>query len=67
MRLFIGVLVVAWLVIGAAAAAQRGYFGSDRAVTCKSGADTALTILAGPLNYTGVNPKVTCQTPRPSR
>ena len=67
MKLIIGVLIVVWLVIGAAAAAQRGYFGSDRTVTCKSGADTALTILAGPLNYAGVNPKVTCQTPRPSR
>ena len=67
MRLFIGVLVVAWLVIGAAAAAQRGYFGSDRTVTCKSGADTALTILAGPLNYAGVNPEISCPKPRPSR
>ena len=67
MKLIIGALVVVWLVIGAAAAAQRGYFGDDQEVSCKTGADTALTILAGPLNYVGVNPKVTdCNAPRPS-
>ena len=66
MKLIIGLLVVVWLVIGAAAAAQRGYFGDDRAVNCKTGADTALTILAGPLNYAGVNPKVKCEAPKPS-
>ena len=65
MKLIIGVLVVVWLVVGAAAAAQRGYFGSDKDVDCKSGADTILTIVAGPLNYAGVNPKVKC--PQPSR
>lgn len=66
MKLIIGVLVVVWLVVGAAAAAQRGYFGNDRAVNCKTGADTALTILVGPLNYAGVNPKVKCKAPQPS-
>jgi len=25
-----------------------------------------VTIIAGPLNYLGVNPKVTCSTPQPS-
>mgnify|MGYP001033394691 CR=1 FL=1 len=67
MKLIIGALVVIWLVIGAAAAGQRGYFGNDRAVNCKTGADTGLTILAGPLNYAGVNPKVHCTAPHPSR
>ena len=66
MKLIIGAVIVAWLVIGAAAAGQRGYFGNDRAVNCKTGADTALTVLAGPLNYAGVNPKVGCKAPRPS-
>jgi len=66
MKLIIGVLVVVWLVVGAAAAAQRGYFGSDREVNCKTGGDTALTILAGPLNYVGVNPKIKCKAPQPS-
>jgi len=67
MKMIIGALIVAWLVIGTAAAGQRGHFGDERAVNCKSGADTALTILAGPLNYAGVNPKVHCKAPQPSR
>ena len=67
MKLLIGMVVVAWLVIGGFAAGQRGYFGNDRAVNCKSGADTGLTILAGPLNYAGINPKVHCTAPHPSR
>ena len=66
MRLVIGAVLAAWLVIGGLAAGQRGYFGDDRAVNCKSNADTGLTILAGPLNYAGVNPKVHCQAPHPS-
>ncbi len=66
MKLIIGAVFAAWLVIGAGAAGQRGYFGNERTVDCKSGADTGLTILAGPLNYAGVNPKVHCKAPRPS-
>ena len=65
MRLIIGIVVVAWLVVGAVAAAQRGYFGNDRAVGCKFGADAGLTVLAGPLNYPGVNPKVTARRRSP--
>jgi hypothetical protein len=67
MRTIIGVIIVIWLVIGVIAAAQRGYFGNDRDVNCKSAGDTALTIVAGPLNYVGVNPKVNCKTPKPSK
>ena len=67
MKALIGVLVVVWLVIGAVAAAQRGYFGDDRDVNCKTFSDTALTVVAGPLNYAGVNPKVKCKTPEPSK
>jgi hypothetical protein len=66
-RKLIGILVVVWLVIGVLAAAQRGYFGSDRDVSCKSAGDTVLTVVAGPLNYLGVNPKVKCHTPQPSK
>ncbi len=67
MKSLIGLLVVIWLVIGAVAAAQRGYFGDDREVNCKTFSDTALTIVAGPLNYMGVNPKVKCNAPEPSK
>jgi hypothetical protein len=66
MRSVIGIIVVVWLVIGALAAYQRGYFGDDREVNCKTTGDTALTVVAGPLNYFGVNPKVTCRVPQPS-
>ena len=64
----LGVIVVVWLVIGALAALQRGYFGDNDDVSCKEFADTSLTIVAGPLNYVGLNPKVDCEvdTPRPS-
>ena len=67
MRSVLGVVLVVWLLIGLLAAFQRGYFGDDQDVSCKSGADTVLTIVAGPLNYLGVNPKVDCKVPQPSR
>jgi hypothetical protein len=66
MRGLIGLIVVVWLVIGVLAAFQRGYFGNDRDVNCKSTGDTALTIVAGPLNYLGLNPKIDCNVPQPS-
>ena len=68
MSRLIGLLLVIWLVIGAVAAFQRGYFGDERDVNCKTLGDTALTIVAGPLNYMGVNPKIECaKAPEPSQ
>jgi hypothetical protein len=63
-------LVVIWLVIGVIAAAQRNYFsGSD--ANCAKVGTIALTIVAGPLNYVGANPKVKCDlnvdVPEPSK
>ncbi len=63
---FITLIVLVWLVIGAVAAGQRGYYGNDRELSCKDTGDTVLTIVAGPLNYLGVNPKITCDLPTPS-
>ena len=66
----IGIVVVIWLLIGVLAAFQRGYFGNDKDVSCKDFGDTALTIVAGPLNYVGVNPKIKCgavDAPEPSK
>ena len=61
-----GVLVLAWLVIGVVAAAQRGYFSGGDA-TCASITTILVTIVAGPLNYVGVNPQVDCpELPQPS-
>jgi hypothetical protein len=68
MKTIIAIVVVLWLAIGALAAYQRDYFTDDQDVSCKSTGDTALTIVAGPLNYFGVNPKVDCDVsvPQPS-
>jgi hypothetical protein len=66
MRRMGSLLVVVWLVIGVVAAAQRDYFSSSDANCAKLGT-IAVTIVAGPLNYAGVNPKVNCDLPQPSR
>ncbi len=66
MKGLLGLIIVVWLVIGVVAAWQRGYFGDDRDVSCKRAGDTALTIVAGPLNYIGANPKIHCDLPDPS-
>jgi hypothetical protein len=58
-------ILFVWLIIGAAAAGQRGYFGNIPA-TCSAGATIAATMLTGPLNYLGVNPQITCNWPSPS-
>jgi hypothetical protein len=66
MMRFVGLLVIVWLIVGAVAAWQRGYF-TNAAQNCASAGTIALTVIAGPLNYVGVNPKVTdCQVPQPS-
>lgn len=67
MRKLIGIIVVVWLVIGLLAAFQRGYLTGKHNVSCHTLGDTALTIVAGPLNYVGVNPKVHCNVPQPSK
>ncbi|MGV0741569.1 hypothetical protein [Mycolicibacterium sp. XJ870] len=65
MRL-LGLLVLIWLVIGVVAAWQRDYFKGGE-TSCAAAGDIALTVLAGPLNYAGVNPKVgECRLPEPS-
>ena len=67
MKSLLSIAIVVWLLIGAFAAYQRGYFGSDQEVNCKTAGDTALTVVAGALNYVGVNPKVDCKVPKPSK
>jgi hypothetical protein len=60
------VIVVIWLIIGFIAAGQRDYFSSSKE-SCAKTSDTVVTIIAGPLNYVGINPKVHCNTPQPSK
>jgi hypothetical protein len=62
----ITIVVVVWLLIGLAAAAQRNYFaGSD--ANCAKVGTVLVTLVAGPLNYLGANPRIDCQTPQPSK
>lgn len=65
-RVGIPLVLVIWLVIGAIAAGQRGYYGNPDP-DCGSLGTVAVTILAGPLNYIGVNPEIDCpEAPEPS-
>jgi NhaP-type Na+/H+ and K+/H+ antiporter len=59
-------LLVVWLIIGAIAAGQRGYYNSSH-TNCAKASTVFVTIVAGPLNYVGANPKVSCELPQPSQ
>ena len=66
MRGGIGLVVVVWLLVGVLATWQRGYFATSE-TNCATAGTIALTVVAGPLNYAGVNPRVTeCNVPQPS-
>lgn len=63
-----GVVVVVWLLIGLAAVIQRDYLADSKS-NCAEVGSILITVVAGPLNYVGVNPKIKCdvQVPQPSR
>jgi len=63
------VVVFVWLIIGAIAGGQRHYY-NNAPTNCASTGTIAVTIIAGPLNYLGMNPKVdNCHinVPQPSQ
>ena len=65
----IGLILVIWLLIGALAAFQRDYFKGENDSCAKTGT-IIVTIIAGPLNYIGANPKVkdcNVNVPEPSK
>jgi hypothetical protein len=62
----ISIVLLLWLIIGAIAAGQRHYYDSG-AANCARAGTIAVTILAGPINYLGANPKVRCALPQPSK
>lgn len=64
-RGLVGLVLIVWLALGVLATYQRGYFKGS-AQSCAKAGTIAATVVAGPLNYTGVNPKITCQLPQPS-
>lgn len=59
------ILLIIWLIIGVIAGAQRNYYSGS--VSCAKAGTILVTILAGPLNYVGANPKVNCHVPQPSK
>ncbi|HEX6930687.1 MAG TPA: hypothetical protein VF162_00985 [Streptosporangiaceae bacterium] len=59
----LGTVLVVWLIIGAIAGGQRHYYDSNPG--CARAGTIVVTVLAGPLNYLGANPRVNC--PRPSQ
>jgi hypothetical protein len=61
----VAIALVIWLGIGAIAAGQRHYY-SGSVTNCARAGTIAVTMLAGPLNYSGVNPTVNCHLPQPS-
>lgn len=66
MHVIVSTVVVLWLIVGAFAAGQRHYYNHP-VVDCSRAGTIAVTILTGPLNYAGFDPKVSCRVPQPSR
>ena len=62
MKVVVGIVAAAWLVVGGVAADQRGDFAYG-AASCSSLGEISLTMAAGPLNFQGVNPEVSCSVP----
>ena len=62
-----GVILIIWLVLGAVAAFERGYFSNASDASCAEAGTVIVTVVAGPLNWMGVNPKISCNVPEPSR
>lgn len=60
------VVIAIWLIIGVIAAGQRGYYGRPIS-NCSAVGTILVTIAAGPLNYVGVDPKLGCKIPQPSK
>jgi hypothetical protein len=60
------VVLIVWLIIGAIAGGQRHYYGSSDP-NCSRAGTIVVTVLAGPLNYVGVNPKIACKPIQPSK
>jgi hypothetical protein len=52
------VVLIVWLVIGAVVAGHRGEYKSTS--SCSNVGTIAATVVAGPLNYTGVDPHISC-------
>ena len=56
---WVWVVLFIWLLIGALAAGQRHYYTASSA-NCSGAGTILVTILFGPVNYLGADPKLTC-------
>jgi hypothetical protein len=63
---FTTLAVIVWLLIGVIAASERHDFNA-LPLSCSATADITITIVAGALNYLGVDPHVHCHVPKPSK
>jgi hypothetical protein len=50
--------VLVWLIIGAIVAGHRGELEGTN--SCSSVGTIAATVVAGPLNYAGIDPHISC-------
>ncbi|MEV6636094.1 hypothetical protein AB0M54_35625 [Actinoplanes sp. NPDC051470] len=62
-----GVIILIWLILGGVAAYARGYFNDSGDASCAKAGTVVVTVVAGPLNWLGVNPKIDCDVPEPSK
>ena len=60
MKSFLFILLIIWLILGASAANDRGYFNTGAHRDCEFIGSALLTVVAGPLNFTGLRPKAYC-------
>jgi len=60
-------ILIIWLLLGGVAAYERGYFKDSGDTSCAETGTVLVTVVAGPLNWLGVNPKVKCDIPQPSK
>lgn len=63
----LSIVLVIWFIIGAIAGGQRGYYSTTSSASCAGAGTIIVTVLAGPLNYVGANPKIDCHMPQPSK
>jgi hypothetical protein len=57
---FLFILVLIWFILGVSSANERGYFDAGRNHDCTFIGSALLTVVAGPINYAGLDPKASC-------
>ncbi|MGW0101868.1 hypothetical protein [Nocardia sp. NPDC003354] len=66
-KFLLSTLMLVWFGLGLLAASQRQYFANPP-TDCGGLGTIAVTVLAGPFNYLGANPRISaCNLPQPSQ